>query len=52
MADFLFSFKQTDASDVEIIFNHYISAIAYEPQTKKIPNMNAYRLDSDGTKSY
>lgn len=39
---------KTDASDVQIIHNHYISAIAYEPQTKTVPNMNAYRLDAEG----
>merc|ERR1712100_691796 len=38
----------TDASEVEIIFNHYISAIAYEADKKTIPNMNAYRLDAEG----
>lgn len=39
---------QTDASTVEIIHNHYISAIAYEAESKSIPNTNAYRLDTDG----
>jgi F-type H+-transporting ATPase subunit gamma len=38
----------TDASEVEIVFNHYISAIAYEQETKTIPNMNAFRLNSEG----
>lgn len=39
----------TDASAVDIIHNHYISAIAYEPAVKNIPNTNAYRLDTEGT---
>jgi len=39
---------ETDAHNVEIIHNHYISAIAYEPETKNVVNTNAYRLDTDG----
>lgn len=41
-------FSQTDASNVTIIHNHYISAIAYEPVEKSLPNTNAYRLDAEG----
>lgn len=42
-------FASTDASRVEIVHNHYISAIAYEPQIKSLPNTNAFRLPVDGT---
>jgi len=41
--------SQTDASNVTIVHNHYISAIAYEPVEKSLPNTNAYRLDAEGT---
>jgi hypothetical protein len=48
IGDGCFSLFQTDASRVEIVHNHYISAIAYEPQIKSLPNMNAFRLPVDG----
>ncbi len=42
---------QTDASDIRIVHNHYISAIAYEPRRKDVPNTNAYRLPADGARA-